>query len=547
VNKFAASLALALVVFGMGQAGTMRAVGVHPATVAHACLEDGCVVEAGAFVTCLSNDACRNSVVIACVAILGFVIGPLTANGAIVSILTGAYNAASSGTKWALDSLAGTISNALNRAQAMFAPSAAEKAGLQNLAGAVSVAQGLDLVTPGLGTYCCWPAWEGNYHRTQSTLTTDTLTIVFTSPVLSTCTGTCTLYFTPNFYNGADEPLTNDILGMSWKILSASNAILYSGGTTYVVGGGTPLTGQEPGSNCGNCLTTAPVTFTAQFWLNGAARTDVSPQGHHYYFQGWTIHESGAGTGEASQHYSVGAQANYPLGTFLVNQTAGYWDRLGFSNTATPDPGSLGHGIGDQQIAIATGTGVAGTGLIGSLIGKTVHRDSTGQAIGATPTVQDVTGATVPIVQPTTQTALQGQATYAPTSTNILSIPAAIATLITATATATAAMATGLARFFDLSIPINWSRLETAGVVLDRFPFSIPFDVVAIAGSVFSVAPIAPSFTGNIQSGILGHTWTATMSLTAFSGVMAALRWGELVALIIGVALAYRKWAGGAV
>jgi hypothetical protein len=539
VNKLAASLALALVVFGLGQAGALRSVGVRSATVAHACLEDGCVVEAGAFVTCLSNDACRNSVVIACVAILGFVIGPLTANSAIVGILTNAYNAASSGTKWALDSLASTINNALGLAQSYFAPSAAEKAGLQNLGIAVSVAQGMDLVTPGVGGF------TGMYHRISPT-TTDTMTVVFTSPVYSSCTGTCTIYFTPVFLNGADEPLTNDIMTMAWKVLSSTNTILQSGSAIYVVGGGTPLTefaASESNNNNGWAANTS-ITLSTSFQLNAAARGDISNPGHHYYYQGMQVHFGGTGTPSGTLTYDVGSQASYPVGTFLVNQTAGYWDRIGFSNTATPDPGSLGHGIGDQQIAIATGTGVAGTGLIGSLIGKTVHRDSTGQAIGATPTVTNTAGAVVPIVQPITSGAITAQNGIA---TNILSIPAAIASAITGTLTGVTAIAAGLATFFDLSIPIQWSRLHEVGVALDRFPFSIPFDVVGIAGSVFSVAPVAPSFSGDIQSGILGHTWTATMSLTAFSGVMAALRWGELVALIIGVALAYRKWAGGAV
>jgi len=276
--------------------------------------------------------------------------------------------------------------------------------------------------------------------------------------------------------------------------------------------------------------------------------------------------------------YWVGTQASYPLGTFLVNHDSGYFDRIGFSNTATPDPPTLGRGIGDQQIAIGAGAAVAGTGYIGSLIGKTVHQGG-GQSVGSIPTVTDVTGATVPIVQPTTEPATTTQAGITiglPTISDILqgtgaAVGTAVSTLgsiLTGTTTLTGVatgiltgvtsiigsigtffgwLTTTLTTFFDLSIPINWSRLRSSAGVLDRFPFSIPFDVIAIAGSVFSVAPVAPSFTGNIHSGIMGETWSATMSLTAFSGIMAALRWGELAALIIGVALAYRKWAGGAV
>jgi len=532
----------AVLLFGASSAGTLQAVGVHPATVAHACLEDGCVVEAGAFVTCLSNDSCRNAVVIACVAILGFVVGPLTANGAIVTILTDAYNAASSGTKWALDSLASTITNAYNHAQAYFAPSAAEKAGLQNLAVSVSVAQGMDLVTPGL--FSDWPAM---YNRVAPG-PVDTMTIVFTSPVLSTCTGSCTLGFMPNFGNGGDQPLKTDVIGMDWKVLSASNTILASGHETYTVSAGLPLTGNQPGANWSG-MTSAPVTFTASFGLNGALRNDIQPQGTHYQFENWLLHESGPGTGEATQTYHVGNQADYPVGTFLVNQTAGYWDRIGFSNTATPDPGSLGHGIGDQQIAIATGTGVAGTGLIGSLIGKTVHRDSTGQAIGATPTVTDANGAVVPIVQATTPAAIQSQTG---TNTNILSIPAAIATAITATATAVGSMVNLLTNFFDLSRPIDTSSFRSnASLMSMAFPFSIPWDVARMTHLAFDVAPVTPALTFSLCiSG--GHVSSScsnppSLSLAILDPFIGFIRWALLLMFIVGIAYGYRRLAGASV
>ena len=549
VKRLTVALLGALLLFGVGQAGALQPVGVRPATVAHACLEDGCTVEAGAFVTCLSNDACRNAVVIACVAILGFVVGPLTANDGIVPLLTAAYNAASSATKWALDSLAGTISNAYSHAQAYFAPSAAEKAGLQNLAIAVSVAQGMDLVTPGFNWGSCGtcPA-AGQYHRVAPALP-DSMTVVFTSPVFSTCTGTCTLYFAPDWYNGADEPLTQDVILMSWKALSASGAIVASGATTYVVDGGLPSINYDPESSWTG-MTSAPVTFTASFGLSNAGRPDISTGlAHSYYFQGWRFHLSGPGTGEAVSLYDVGHQADYALGTFLVNQTAGYWDRIGFSNTATPDPGSLGHGIGDQQIAIATGSGAAGAGLLTSLIGKTVHKDSTGQAIGATPTVTDANGAVVPIVQPTTQTAISAQTG---TNTNVLSIPAAIATAITATAASVASLVNLLTNFFDLSRPIDTSSFRSnASLMSMAFPFSIPWDVARMTHLAFDVAPVTPSLTFSLCiSG--GHVSSScsnppSLSLAILDPFIGFIRWALLLMFIVGIAYGYRRLAGASV
>jgi hypothetical protein len=576
VRRFAAALLLAVVVFGLGQGGALRAPGVRPAVVAHACAYDGCVVEAGAFVTCMNNTACTNMVITVAVALLAYAVFPNQSNQAIANGLVGAYNAAGVGTKFAVDSLAGTINRAFSQGAVSVSPSAMEKAGLANLAVAIAAGQNMALVEPApISTF----GYAGMYQWADNT---GTIGLVWTR-IIPTCTsgdgcpgGNLAVGMDMSFYG---TTYRNWVL--SWKVLTPGGTILAAGATA-------------PGAMSANgcCLglwSTSGVDHQGKVLLGGYSgyvgdvltvqlTPDVTrPQGDK-----WGVMAMGFGTnvyGAAPRFDDVGKQASYPLGTFYVNSAPGYFDSIGGAMTATPDPPSLPQSIGDQQIAI--GAGIATVGYIGSLFGKTANQgvgavgDSLIAAGSATPTITDAGGSTVPIVQPTvgTQTGVQlglgtangiltgieagigsmatGITSIVTGTTTLTGVATGILTGVTAIITSIGSffgwLTTTLTTFFDLSIPINWDRLRGSGGVLDRFPFSIPFDVIAIAGSVFSVAPVAPSFTGNIHSGIMGQTWSATMHLDAFSGIMAAFRWGELAALIIGVALAYRKWAGGAV
>jgi hypothetical protein len=103
-----------------------------------------------------------------------------------------------------------------------------------------------------------------------------------------------------------------------------------------------------------------------------------------------------------------------------------------------------------------------------------------------------------------------------------------------------------VAWFFDFSRPINTAALQNLGAVAKtRFPFSIPFDIGGILGTVFGASPTAPSFNLVIHESMLGVDFHVIFDLSWMSPIMPLIRWGELAIFTVGLGLAYRKWSGG--
>ena len=99
------------------------------------------------------------------------------------------------------------------------------------------------------------------------------------------------------------------------------------------------------------------------------------------------------------------------------------------------------------------------------------------------------------------------------------------------------AIPTSIARFFDLTIPLNFAPLQVAGTMFTtRFPFSIPWDI-ARAFDVSSAAGMqAPYFDVNIDTGLLGRI-QFRIDFTAFQHLIAIQRDFLIILFIIGLAV----------
>lgn len=91
--------------------------------------------------------------------------------------------------------------------------------------------------------------------------------------------------------------------------------------------------------------------------------------------------------------------------------------------------------------------------------------------------------------------------------------------------------------FPDFELPdlnIDWS-INGLG---DKFPFSIPFDMVALI-TALSAEPEAPAFEGTIDFGFT--TWDYDIDLSEFDSVASACRIAELILLVFGLILITRQ------
>lgn len=91
--------------------------------------------------------------------------------------------------------------------------------------------------------------------------------------------------------------------------------------------------------------------------------------------------------------------------------------------------------------------------------------------------------------------------------------------------------------FPDFELPdlnIDWS-IQGLG---DKFPFSIPFDLVALV-NVLNAEPEAPRFEGTVNFGFT--TWDYDINLEQFDSVASACRVAELLLLVFGLILITRS------
>jgi len=99
------------------------------------------------------------------------------------------------------------------------------------------------------------------------------------------------------------------------------------------------------------------------------------------------------------------------------------------------------------------------------------------------------------------------------------------------------AIPTSIARFFDLTIPLNFTPLQIAGTTFTtRFPFSIPWDIARAFDVTSNAGMQAPYFNVNINTGLLGRI-QFRIDFTAFQHLIAIQRDFLMILFVIGLAV----------
>jgi len=138
-------------------------------------------------------------------------------------------------------------------------------------------------------------------------------------------------------------------------------------------------------------------------------------------------------------------------------------------------------------------------------------------------------------------TSLQQEAgviqTTIPVDTPVQTYPIGFMATLTSIYQGILAIPTSIARFFDLTIPIDLAPLQIAGTTFTtRFPFSIPWDIARAFAISNTAGTQSPRFDININTGLLGRI-QFSIDFTAFQHLIAIQRDFLILLFIIGLAI----------
>lgn len=110
-----------------------------------------------------------------------------------------------------------------------------------------------------------------------------------------------------------------------------------------------------------------------------------------------------------------------------------------------------------------------------------------------------------------------------------------------------AAIPAEIAKFFDLTRPINLEPLKVTGTLFTKsFPFSLPWDLLHSFTSLAADAA-NPDFSINVPGTPFWDAYTIPIDLSRFSDLLKFAKAAELVAFDIGLIFLTRKLLGGSV